>query len=418
MTRRRRGASVVVGLVSSFVLVGLGSSARAATVFKLADDSTVVARGVVGRVQPYKNEAFLVFTITPTEILKGGAVRGTPLELVQERVFGTEKPYFATGSEVLVFAVPLPPYSYYRESLPPGSYLRWTDPKDSAGDIATLADPAVGEAVQRYLAVAKDRAASARQLTGLLASPVAQLRADALTTIADRPQLGATLDAAALEPVRLVLADEHVPVAERGAIIVTLARAGARGIIPIAEDMAAKRGPLQAPALDALVLMGHAPREEQLLAASHGEDPALRIAAVRGLARSSSRAAFERVAEIVRGDPVPEVRKAALTALGSAHDPRAVGILADAMRSSDKGEVLAAGESLGRIASPEAIRALGVVLREGSFDAEAAAAFALNQTNKPEAYAILRDQRELHPDPQVRRLIKLALGEHLEEHDD
>src|SRR5262249_50716470 len=148
------------------------------------------------------------------------------------------------------------------------------------------------------------------------------------------------------------------------------------------------------------------PGEEQLLAASRGDDPALRTAAVRGLARSSSRAAFERTAEIVRADPVSEVRIAALKALGSAQDPRAVDILADAMRRTDKGEVLAAGESLGRIASPEAIRALGEALRDGSFDAETAAAFALNQTNKPEAAAILREQRDLHPDPQVRRLIK------------
>jgi hypothetical protein len=175
---------------------------------------------------------------------------------------------------------------------------------------------------------------------------------------------------------------------------------------------------LQAAALDALVLVNRMPDEEQLLAASRSDDPVLRAAAVRGLARSSSHAAFERAAAIVTGDPVQEVRTEALKALGSAHDPRAVGILAQAMRGTDKGQVQAIGESLGRIHSPEAIRALGEVLRQGTFDAEAAAAFSLLQTNDPAAFGILREQRDQHPDPQVRRVIKITLGEHMDDHDD
>jgi HEAT repeats len=419
MVYRRRAVSLALALASTLVLLDRGSSAAASTVFKLADDSTVIVRGAVERAQPYKNDAFLVFRIMPAEVLKGGAVKGTSLQVVQERAFGTEKPSFTTGSDALVLAVPLPPYSYYRESLPAGSYLRWTDPKDSRDDITAVADPAVAAAVREYLGVEKDRAATARLLAAVLASPVPRLRTDALATIAARPELVPALDVAALEPVRRVVADEHVPVVERAAILVTLARVGALGVVPLAEEVAARRGPLQAPALDALVLLGRVPSEDQLLAVSDGDDPALRIAAVRGLARSSSRAAFERMAEIVRGDPALEVRIAALTALGSARDPRAVGILADAMRrSTDKGEILAAGDSLGRIASPEAIRALGAVLHEGSFEAEAAAAFGLMQANKPEANTVLREERDRHPDPQVRRVIKLALGERLEEHDD
>src|ERR1700686_1709027 len=95
---RRCGVAVALTVVSTLILLAPGSSAIASTVFKLAGDSTVVVRGVVDRVQPYKNDAFLVFSITPTEVLKGGAVKGTALQLVQERVFGTEKPVFTTGS--------------------------------------------------------------------------------------------------------------------------------------------------------------------------------------------------------------------------------------------------------------------------------------------------------------------------------
>lgn len=418
MTRGRGRVSVAVGAVSALLTFGGGSPAGAATVFRLADDSTVVARGVVQGVQTYKNDGFLVFAVSPQDVLKGGAEKGKSFALVQERVFGTEKPYYTTGATALVFAVPLPPYTHYKKSLPAGAYLRWTDTRDSPAEIAALADPAVLDAVRGYLAVQKEVPACARHLAGLLGSPVARLRADALATIAERPELAAALDGAALDSLHGTLSDEHIPVGERTTILVTLARKGAPGVGPIAARIFAEHGPLQAAALDALVLVNRMPDEEQLLAASRSDDPVLRAAAVRGLARSSSRAAFERTAAIVTGDPVQEVRTEALKALGSAHDPRAVGILAQAMRGTDKGQVQAAGESLGRIRSPEAIRALGEVLRQGTFDAEAAAAFSLLQTNDPAAFSILRDQRDQHPDPQVRRVIKITLGEHLDDHDD
>jgi HEAT repeat protein len=411
----RRGIRIAVALVATLVLGVRG--AGAATVFRLADDSTVVARGVVQGVQPYQKSSFLVFTIAPEEVVKGEA--GKPLTLVQERVFGTEAPYFASGSPALVLAAPLPAYSYYKKSLPEGAaYLRWTDPKEVPADVAALADPAVFEAVRGYLAAEKDDRACARHLAGLLGSPQPRLRADALATIVERPRFATTLDVDALGSLPSTLADERLRLDERATILITLARSGAPGVAPVAAKVFAAHGPLQAPALDALVLVGRIPDEQQLLTASRSEDPALRAAAVRGLAHSTLRAAFERIGAIVTGDTVPEVRLAALTALGSAQDPRAVPILADAMRRQDKAEVQAAAQSLGRIGSPAAIEALGVVLREGSFDAEAAAAFGLMQTDRPAAYDILRAQRDQHPDPQVRRVIKICLGEHLEEHDD
>jgi HEAT repeat protein len=177
-------------------------------------------------------------------------------------------------------------------------------------------------------------------------------------------------------------------------------------------------GPLQAAGVDALVTVGRVPPEAQLLVWSHSDDPALRLAAVRGLASIASRAARDRIADVVRTDPSSEVRIAAVTALGASHDSSAVPILAKALLGDDQGVIVAAGDALGRNASPEAVRALGEALRNGSFEAEASAAFALEQTGRPEATDILREQRDAHPDARVRRVIKLALGEHIEEHDE
>jgi HEAT repeat protein len=112
------------------------------------------------------------------------------------------------------------------------------------------------------------------------------------------------------------------------------------------------------------------------------------------------------------------VRIAGIRALGAAANPGGVAVLGKALRSDDKGEILAASEALARIANAEAVEVLGAALRDGSLATAFAAAFALKQTEREAAYAILREQREINPDPQVRRAIKMALGERLDEHED
>jgi HEAT repeat protein len=406
-----------ISLAASFLLVA--SVASAAPIFKLTDDSTVVVRGVVDGVQRYKGDAFLVFTITPHEVLKGTVEKGVPLKLVEERVFGSERPYFEKGVETLVFAVPLPPYSYYRQSLPSGTYLKWTDRKETGSTVAALGDPAVAQAVVQYLATKDDAHALAHHLATLLASPVLRLRVDALDAIGQHHELAAALDASALAPVATLLADDHVPVAERGTILLGLAQAGATGASALAAEVVKTRGPLQAAGVDTLVIAGQLPREEQLLGWSHSEDLALRSAAVRGLAAMvSSRAARDRLADVVRTDPSSDVRVAAVRALGTSHNPGAVPILRSALLANDEAMTTVAGDALARLASPEAVHALGEVLLSGNFEAEASAAFALAQCARQDAVVILREQRDAHPDERVRRVIKLALGEHIEEHDE
>jgi len=406
---------------AALFLVVSGASAAGAVppVFKLADDSSLIVRGTVENVASHAKDAFQVFTIRPNETLKGKTPDGAAIQLVEERVFGSERPYFAPRADVLLLASPLPEYSYYRASLPQGpSYLRWTSPKDSAAEVGELQDPAVLAAVRGYLAAGTDAAAVGTVLAKQLATTVPRLRGDALATIVARQDVAATLDVAALEPLRRALADERIPAAERSNMLIRLARAGAPGVGVIAEEVAAQHGPLEPAAIDALIVAGRAPNESALLAASRSESPALRAAAVRGLAQLSSRAAFERIAEIVRHDPSSEVRVAALSGLAVTRDPRAVEVLAGPMRGDDEAEIRAASDALARIATPEAVRVLGEALRTGTAMAAASAAFALKMTNTAEGEKILREQRDANPDPHIRRAIKLALGEHIEEHED
>jgi len=408
----RRGLRAVPCFVlASGLLVAAAGGVEAAPLFKLADDSSVIVRGTVERVVAYPKAKLRVLTIRSERVLKGDVPANTPIELAQEMLFESTRPYFERGTRTLVFAVPLPDYTLFRQVLPAGSYLRWTERLDTAAEVAALSDPGLVEPVARSLALRDDPEATARHLAGLLAAPSPRLRADALAAIEARRELAPLLDATALEPVRAFLADERVPAAERAEVLVRLARAGAAGSGPLAEEVAARGGPLEAAAVDALVSSGRLPPEERLLAYASSGDPALRIAAVRGLARGASPRALDRVAAMASSDPSEDVRVAAIQALGASQSERAVPVLADVLRRGEKRQSNAAAEALGRLASPSAIAALAEVLEHGTLDAQGAAAFALGRTGKVEAAKILREQEEEHPDPRVRKLCTLALGE-------
>ncbi len=392
-----------------------GRVATAASVFDLADQSDVVAVGTVAKTAVAEGGKLEVFTVEPARVLKGGALDGE-LMLVQEMLFPTTKPYFATGTRTLVFAVPLPNYTSYREALGEGTYWRWTERLDTAADVATLSDPAMIEPLVTYLTVRDDPAATARHLGTLLASPVPRLRADALATLEERDALMPLLDAEALAPLAAFLADPRIPPTVRAAPLVHLARHGAAGIGAIAEKIAASGGPLEAAAVDALVSVGKPPDEARLLAYSRRDDPALRIAAVRGLAQDGSPAALDRLEAILAADPASEVRVATLQALGGVTSDRAVALLAKALHEDDKERINAAAESLGRIGSPAAIAALADVLEHGTLDAQTAAAFALKRSGKWQAVEVLEDQAEHHPDARVRKIANVALGKESHEH--
>src|SRR5258705_11113403 len=95
ISSRQLWTAACAGLLASSTFAA--PAAWGAPIFKLADDATVVVLGVVDGVQSYKKDAFLGFTIRPREVLKGSAAAGTPITLIEERVFGTEEPYYRQG---------------------------------------------------------------------------------------------------------------------------------------------------------------------------------------------------------------------------------------------------------------------------------------------------------------------------------
>jgi len=412
-TARRR--ALALGLLACVALTPRAASA-AAQLFDLADRAKVVAWGTVERERTYADGKFRVFDVRVERLLKGDASPDGRLTLVQERLFEGTKPLFAEGARALVFAVPLPRYTLYREALPEGSYVQWPERLDTVTDLASLRDPALVEPVERYLALGEDPEARAGFLAGLTTSVTPRLREGALAALEARRDLAPLLDAATLAGVPAFLQDERIPLTARGDTLVRLARIGAPGVVAIAEEAAGRGGPLLPAAVDALVTLDRLPSTERLVAYSRSDDEALRVAAVRGLVKQGGETALGRVTVMVREDPSANVRMAALQALGFSADDRAVAILTDAVPAGDKRQAAAAADSLGRIGSPAAIAALEKLFLEGSYEVQTAVAFALKQSGTERGLAFLMRQHEQHPDPRVQRICKLALGEDLHEH--
>jgi HEAT repeat protein len=406
---------LLTGVVACVLLVPVRGW-PAAQLFDLADRSELVVWGRVEGVESFKDGKYQLYRVRAERVLKGSPPADGVLSVVQDRLFEKTKPILADGVRSLVFAIPLPRYTLYREVLPEGTHYQWTERLDTASDLASLADPNLLPPLERYLALGDDQEARARFLAELAASPTPRLREGALASIEGHGELAPLLDAAMLQPVAVFLADERAPLTQRGDTLVRLGRAKAAGVGALAETVAAQGGPLLPAALDALASIGKPPPVDRLIGYSRSEDEALRLASVRGLVAADDPGAYDRVAAMIAEDPSEEVRIAALRALGQVQGPRVVAILKAALPARDKRQAAAAAEALGREGSPDAITALEEAFLDGRPEVKTAAAFALKASGTAQGYKFLVHQRDTHPDDEVRRICKLVLGEDLHSH--
>lgn len=418
MTRARRFRRVLAAVlcVAAATFSEWGASAYAGALFATAETSSVVFRGTVESVTPYPKAKLTVFRVRVLRALKGDVGTGETVDLAQEMLFATTQPYFQAGAETLVFAVPLPDYSSFREALPAGRYWRWTERLETTPDVAPLADPAFTEAVAGYLAAHDDPEALADFVVRALGGSSRRVRQDALVLAGTRRDVVPLLDARRVAPLSAWLADERTPLPERGAVLVELARLKAPGVVDLAEAVTGSGGPLLAAAVDALVTIDKPPPDQQLLAWSQSRDDALRLAAARGLAKSGSEAAIDRIAAMLEVEPTSGVRLGIVRAVANTTSPRIVPLLAKELVRGDKELALGAADSLARQGTDAAIDVLTKALETGSEDAQLASAFALKRMNRQDTEEILERVEHTHPDPKVRRLCKLARGEDMHEH--
>jgi hypothetical protein len=141
-------------------------------------------------------------------------------------------------------------------------------------------------------------------------------------------------------------------------------------------------------------------------------DPLIRRAAVRALRFLYFKRSFVIVRKALQ-DGDPQVREAALVAIGGLHFPHAFNPLARIYRESTDPRVRASAlQSIGKIQTVEAGEFLVMVLRQEAGALREAAYAALAQMDNADVVPILRQHHEIETNPQVRETIGELLRRH------
>lgn len=340
-------------------------------------------------------------------VLRGRMAHGTVVPVAWEELAHERPTRFAAGDRVLLALEPLSGASIWRQRIPdPEERLR-TFGIGSRGD-GFVREPSSGavELVEHFLALPRqlrDGNAGVAHLVLLAEGAEPVLAKAALERLASVDELDRTFDpTTAARFVRVLLRDPP----ELGAAALDLV--GGRHLsslrAPLGEIATADgRGP--APAYDALArLDGELPPvlAQRLLA--RNDSPAHRALA----ARYAPDAADAHLARLLRLDPSPQVRGAAVTRLvelrGVDEIDRVLFALGDP-EPSVRTQAMLAVASLGDAAVP----ALRRVVDSGTPEAARTAVGALRATG-PEGVRALAAIADEHPDESVRTLARIALG--------
>jgi hypothetical protein len=134
-------------------------------------------------------------------------------------------------------------------------------------------------------------------------------------------------------------------------------------------------------------------------------DAERRAAAVR----AAGAAQRDRLSQLARNDPSPEVRVAALRRLAALEGPGALETVLGAFSDRELGVRHAAAELAGGMGE-DALPRLREVALGWPEPAPETAVLALRFSEVPRAEAVLREVADGHPDPRVRGLAGLAIG--------
>lgn len=338
--------------------------------------------------------------------LVGSAEAGQRVVIAWEELVGSRPPRFANGDRVLLALEPLVAGSLWRKRLDP-KQLQSVFGVAQRG-AAFLRTPAPGSVsiLEHYLLLPAD----------LRSGPPGQRHLMALAADAQRPlalsaarRLAALTGGATLggEDAPLVLralarADSDAELATP--LLGWIERRQPAGIAPALD--AALAAPTGAPAtfVRARGLLGDGlpgERERALLASPSA---ALRAAA----ASVAGPAQVTRLAELLRRDPAPEVRLAALRRLARLEGPAALESLLDAFDDADasvRNEAALHAAAFGPEVVPRLQDAAG-----WPWPAPQSAVLGLSHSNNDAARAVLVKLAAEHPDVRVRTLAEIALG--------
>jgi hypothetical protein len=263
---------------------------------------------------------------------------------------------------------------------------------------------------------ARAQAAGMTALSALAAGGEPRVADAALARLGRVPSLAQRLPAEAAQSLVTLIADTARPAELRRAALELAGDQALSALEPAVEAAAAKPGPVQGAAVDALGRLrgGYPPERAAALLAS--PDPAVRAAAAR---RAGSGVSAEKLRGLVRGDSAGAVRGAAVEALAAREGERAMPDLVLALRESDPDARAGAMRGIIALGPAAALPALRTEIWETDAAAppeRLAGAVLVLALLGPEGVAELSRIAHEHPSPKLRRVAELGLGRLEEKH--
>jgi hypothetical protein len=395
-----RSASVG-GAAGDIDLLEAMESAPATVVVEVVETRKLDLHGYEARVAV---EQALVGEISP----------GAELRVGWEELAPSRAPRFARGDRVLVALVRLPGASIWLSRIPDPALRSQTLAPASRGD-AFLHDPSTGSVsvLEHYLVLSPETRrgpTGAGHLAVLAARAELPLARSAVRGLSRVVDLDEALAAGSAETLVVALLRPDGTPELQDALLALIAARELESLRPALEARRTEDElppPLVSSAL-AVLDDGLAPGEEARLLAA-GVSREHRLVAARW-ARGPQ--AAELLARVAREDPDPGVRGRALVRLVELEGADAADRAAAGLYDPEPAVRATAATSLGTLGAA-AVPELRAVVEFGTPDAVRAAVTALMLTGSSEGSEALGEIALTHPDPGVRKLARVALGEDL-----
>ncbi|MEO6029681.1 MAG: HEAT repeat domain-containing protein [Candidatus Binatia bacterium] len=362
----------------------------------LAHQSTLVVVGTVEAADAFDQGRLRRDRVRIAHVLRG-ASETSLIDVVEIRGSLEGPPLLAVGDRVILLLQPAPVYSYLAQQLPPGT--RWVIVGGRDGIVGVASDGAARTAedlVGRALALdpddsAESAAARRRLAFALLGARTSRLAADGVAELGRCGELG-TLAADEQIILAAVLPDTAVPATVRAELVELLARGQVVTALPLLSRVRCEEPEVLGAVLAARARLGAPPTTDEFAVLLRDQRPAMRAAAVRGLAWVAGPASVAELARRATADE-PMVRRAAVTAITEVRRADALPILRQTFEDADREVQQGSARALRVIAGPPADDILvDVALHGRSGDTRRYAAMLL----------LMAHGRE---DPVVKRLI-------------
>lgn len=334
------------------------------------------------------------------------------LQIAWEELARSRTPRFAAGQRVVVALVPLPPGSLWRQRFPNGGALLV-----GGGGQAFLRDPdartlGLLERWARVGALEREGRVGVAALASLWAEAAPAVAVGALARLAEIPGLGGKVEGEgeAAATFRTGLSDRSRPLELRAGLVRLAGERRIAALLPALESLDRRGGPLEAEAIGALASFSDGLPQDRVRALLARPEPAIRAVG----ARSARGPLLGTVGRLVKRDPAPEVRTAAAVALLDQQGMSGFDVAAQALFDADLGVRARTATRIGELGAAAVPGLVALVNTRWASGAEGPIGALILAGNA--GRAAVQAIAESHPDPKVRGVARLALGDLGPEH--